>query len=405
MSTSLLYHAFGLTDCQYQATNFIDSNVYFKVSLNKRLIRCPECRHRKVTIKEFIPRTIKTIPIGKKSVFIQLDIPRVYCLKCLITRQVKLPFARPHSRYTRSFERMVIQLSNVMTMKHIAQWLKVGWDVVKNIIKRRLKQVYNKPKLVGLKRIAIDEIYLGKSQGFMTIVLDLVTGRVVYTALGKHSEALNPFWLRLKHNKIKIDAVATDMGAAYIKAVRENIPEAILVFDHFHIIKLFNEKLTRLRRDLFNDLECAEEKKALKGTRWLLLKRPDNLKDNSNERQRLEHALEINKPLSIAYYLKEDLAQIWRQESKEEAEAWLNEWASKAQASGVNILQKFAKKLLLWRRNILAYYDTNKLSTGPLEGVNNKIKTLKRMAYGYRDQEFFQLKILALHESKSGLHG
>jgi transposase len=226
---------------------------------------------------------------------------------------------------------------------------------------------------------------LGKKQGYMTLVLDLKSGAVVFTALGRKGEVLDPFWKRLKRFKTSILAVATDMGPAYIKAVRDNLPYATLVFDHFHIIKRFNEKLSKLRRDLHTQVESIEQKKVLKGTRWLLLKRADNLNEETDEKKRLEEALKLNAPLAAAYYLKG--------------------WIKRADASGVNMLMKFANKLATWRSCVLAYYDTGGLSTGPLEGVNNKVKTMKRMAYGYRDMEFFQLKIKALHESRYGLTG
>ena len=141
----------------------------------------------------------------------------------------------------------------------------------------------------------------------------------------------------------------------------------------------------------------------LKGTRWLLLKNPENLK-NWKEHERLEEALRLNQPLATAYYLKEDLRQLWEQPDKDAATAFLQDWIARAQSSGIGILIKIAKTLALYRTGILAYYDYP-ISTGPLEGTNNKIKTMKRQAYGFRDLEFFKLKILALHETKYALVG
>ena len=403
MSTSLLYHAWGIDHCDYSRTNYQQGAINFKIEVRDRLICCSHCKSREVIQKGKINRRIKTLPIGRKPVFIELEIPRVYCLHCQVTRQIELPFARAHSRTTKALERYVIELSGMMTIKDIAHLLQTSWDFIKNIIKRHLKKKYDKPKLGKLKYIAIDEIYLGKKQGYMTLVLDLKSGAVVFTALGKKGEVLSPFWKRLKRFKTTIQAVATDMGPAYIKAVQDNLPNATLVFDHFHIIKLFNEKLTKLRRDLHTQVENVEQKKVLKGTRWLLLKRADNLNEETNEKQRLEEALKLNAPLATAYYLKEDLGLLWKQESKEDATNYLKGWIKRAEASGINMLIKFAKKLATWRSCVLAYYDTGGLSTGPLEGVNNKVKTLKRMAYGYRDMEFFQLKIKALHECRYAL--
>ncbi len=252
--------------------------------------------------------------------------------------------------------------------------------------------------------MAIDEIYLGKRTGYLTVVMDLNSGAVIEVAKGKDAAALDIFWKRLKRSQAEVEAVATDMGPAYIKAVRENLPEATLVFDHFHVIKLYNEKLTKLRRAIANE---ADElgKKTLKGTRWLLMKIPCNLNIEKNEHTRLQEALQLNQPLATAYYMKDDLRQVWLQEDKESAALILDDWIKRAAASGINMLKKFAKTLAAYRSGILAYYDFDGLSTGPLEGTNNKIKTLQKMAYGFRDMEFLKLKIKGLHESKYALVG
>jgi transposase len=201
----------------------------------------------------------------------------------------------------------------------------------------------------------------------------------------------------------RIEAVAMDMSAAYRQAVATHLPGAKIVFDHFHVIKLFNDKLSDLRRSLYHRAE-ADQKKVLKGARWLLLKNPENLNAEKDEKSRLEEALELNKPLATAYYLKEDLRRFWEQPGKRFATAFLNDWLKKAEASGVKMLQQMAKTLAAHRSGLLAYYDAM-ITSGPLEGTNNKIKTLKRQAYGFRDQEFFKLKILAIHESRYELVG
>jgi len=235
------------------------------------------------------------------------------------------------------------------------------------------------------------------------VVLNLRSGVIVYVGDGKGVDALDAFWKRVRHARAKIKAVATDMSKAYIRAVREHLPRAVHVFDHFHVVKLFNEKLTAFRRELYHEL-CRGQKKILKGTRWLLLKNPENLDPEHRERERLEEALALNTPLTTAYYLKEDLRQIWLQADKATARRVLTDWIGRAQASGIAMLQQFARTLREHRRGILAYYDY-RISTGPLEGTNNKIRTMQRQAYGFRDHEFFKLKILGLHETKHALVG
>ena len=136
----------------------------------------------------------------------------------------------------------------------------------------------------------------------------------------------------------------------------------------------------------------------------MLLKNPENLNPLRNERERLEEALRLNKPLATAYYLKEDLRQIWLQKDKATARWVLDDWTRRAKASGIAMLEKFANTLRLYRTGILAYHDYP-ISPGPLEGTNTKIQLMKRQAYGFRDQEFLKLKIYALHEAKYALVG
>jgi transposase len=194
------------------------------------------------------------------------------------------------------------------------------------------------------------------------------------------------------------------MSPAYIQAVRENLGDAIHVFDHFHVVKLFNEKLSDFRRELYREATEKMDKDVLKGTRWLLLKNPENLDPKKKERERLEEALRMNQPLATVYYMKEDWRQIWMQPDKETARQVLDDWIRRAEASCIKVLQKFAVTLARHRRGILAYYDC-RISTGPLEGTNNKIKTMQRQAYCFRDKQFFKLKILAAHEAKYALVG
>jgi transposase len=345
-----------------------------------------------------------TLPIGRKRVVIELAIQRIECKDCGAIRQVKVDFADENSRYTRAFERYVLDLSSHTTISDAADHLGVSWDVVKDIQKRYLQRKFARPKLGRLKHIAIDEIYVGKRHKFLTIVLDLETGAVVFVGEGKGGDALEPFWKRLKYARAKIEAVAIDMSQAYVRAVTSNLPKAILVFDHFHVIKLFNEKLTQLRRDLYREAIDVLQKEVLKGVRWLLLKNPENLNERRNERKRLEDALQLNQPLACAYYLKEDLRQIWDQPNKARAKVALEDWIRRAAASGIRMLQKFAKTLAAHAAGILAYYDYP-ISTGPLEATNNKIKTMQRQAYGFRDQVFFKLKIYALHLTTYALVG
>jgi transposase len=404
MSTSLLYHAFGLVGYQYVSQHFEGGRVTFRIEQPRERLRCPSCDSTELWIHGRVERNFRTVPIGSKPVSIQFNVPRVYCFDCGETRQVKIAFADPKKRYTRAFERYVLDLSRHMTIKDVAEHLQVSWDTVKDIQACSLQRRFGKPKLHKLKEIAIDEIAIGKGHHYVTVVLNLRSGAVVFVGDGKGAEALEPFWKRLRRARARIQAVATDMSAAYVRAVRDNLSGAVHVFDHFHVVKLFNDKLSAFRRELYHQAQTEGERKILKGTRWLLLKNPENLDTEANERERLEQALRLNQPLAIAYYLKEDLRQIWSQPDKRTARRVLRDWLTRARASGIRMLIQFADTLEEHQKGVLNYYNY-RISTGPLEGTNTKIQLMKRQAYGFRDRAFFKLKILGLHETKHALVG
>jgi transposase len=403
MSASIVYHGFGIRGYQYERSFYEDGTVTFVISQARDRLRCPRCGSSHVERRGEVTRAFRLLPIGRRPVQVVLDVARVFCERCWITRQVKVGFADEHRRHTRSFERYVLELSQHMTMKGVARHLQISWDTVKEIQKRHLERHYARPKLRHLKEIAIDEICVGRKR-FLTTVLDLCTGAVVFVGNGRGSDALKPFWKRLKSSRAKIKAVAIDMSNAYTKAVRENLSDAVLVYDHFHIIKLYNEKLTGLRRDLYREAIEGLHKEVLKGIRWLLLKNPENLDPKKRERERLDEALKLNETLFVAYYMKDQLRLLWSQPDKRTARQFLNGWIQLANFSGIRMLMSFAKTLAAHREGILAWYDYP-ISTGPLEGTNNKIKTMQRQAYGFRDHDFFILKIMAIHEATYELVG
>jgi len=404
MSTSLLYHAFGVRGYRYRKTAYIEGEVVFTIEQPRESYRCPVCGSDDVIGRGQTCRRFRTVSIGGKPVYLVLAVPRVECRRCGAVRQVKIGFADPRVTYTQSFRRYALELSRYMTIKDVAEHLGISWDVIKEIQKVDLQRRFGRPKLRHLRQIAIDEISTAKGHRYLTIVLDLESGAVVHVGRGKGGDALKDFWTRLRHSGAKIEAVATDMSPAYIDAVATHLPKATLVFDRFHVIKLYNDKLSDLRRALYHQFQDTMEKNVLKGVRWLLLKRPENLDPTRNEPKRLEEALRLNEPLAIAYYLKEELNEVWEQDDEEAAQALLMDWITYAESTGIRMLHQFARTLRFHARGILAYYDYP-ISTGPLEGTNNKIKTMKRQAYGFRDPEFLKLKILGIHETKYALVG
>ncbi len=295
----------------------------------------------------------------------------------------------------------MVELSRVMTLVDVSALTGLGWDTVKEIVQKQLQHDDGRPRLKDLKYLAIDEIYVGKRKKFYTRVLDLETGRSVWVGHGRGQAALGKFWRRLRLSKAKIQAVAMDMSGAYWAAVLEHLPGMAVVFDRFHIIKLMNEKRDKLRRALVREAPGAM-RQTIKVTRYLLLTRAAHLA--VGQLPKLEGALKLNEPLSQAYYLKEELSLLWEQPSRAAMESFLRQWCERAMATGIGLLRQMAKTLLLHTRGILSWWE-HRINSGKMEGVNNKIKTLTRRAYGYRDEAFFILKLLFLHHANFKLVG
>ena len=367
MSTSLLYHAFGIRGYVYSRTQYDNGQVIFTIHQEPEEYRCSACGSSRVISRGQVDRWFQSPPIGGHPTVVVLPIPRVECRACGLVRQVEISFADPRRSYTKSFERYALELSRSMTIADVAHHLNVGWDLIKDIQKRDLTRRYAKPKLKRLRYIAIDEIAVAKGHRYLTVVMDLVSGAIVFVGDGKGADALKPFWKRLRPSKARIEAVAMDMSAAYWGAVMTHLPKAKIVFDHFHVIKLFNEKLSDLRRALYREATEVMKKQVLKGTRWLLLKNRENLDPEKDEKRRLKEALALNEPLATAYYMKDDLRQFWDQPGKAFATMFLDGWIRRAEASGIRILQQMGKTLAAHRSGLLAYYDVM-ISSGPTGG-------------------------------------
>ncbi len=240
---------------------------------------------------------------------------------------------------------------------------------MKDIEKAWLEKKYKKIRLKDVSILGIDEVYLGKILGYITICRDLESGAVLYVGKGKGVDALKKFRKRIKRRAKQIVAVAMDMSNAYTAWVKEVLPDADIVYDHFHVIKLMNERMDGLRRRTMNKL-AAEELKAL----------------------RFEF-----KDLGTASLMKEYLRNIYKMANTcSLARTAFLLWCEKAEASGIQCLKQMAKTIRHRLKGLLAFWRHNRITSASQEGFNNKIGWLTRQAYGYRDERYLLLKIYDL---------
>lgn len=399
MESSYLYHALGVSrDYKYHATEYKDNSIILKLKSSPRKnTKCPHCGHKHVIKYGVVHRKLHALPVGPKRQYLQLSIQRYQCKECGKVFQEEIPFCHGNASYTVRFAAYVIDLLRIDgTISNIAKHLGIGWDMVKDLHKAYLKRRYSKPSLSKVKRIGIDEFAVRKGHVYKTIVVDLDTGRIIHVGDGKGGDALTGFWKRIKRNKVKLELVTSDMSAAFIASVAENAPEATHVYDKFHVVKLVNEAVDKVRRSVWHQEKDMEQRKLIKGTRWMLLSK-DLDKFDKEQRERFDNILKTNEPLFKAYYLKEDINQLWMQTDKEQAEKYLQYWCDRARESKLPAMVKVANSLLARRTGILAWYDC-RVTNAILEGTNNKIKVLKRKAYGYRDDEYFKLLLLGMKD-------
>jgi len=403
MSTSLLYHAWGIRGYNYLATRYENGTVIFELEPNSNNLVCTNCQSSNWIYKGYRVRTLQTLPIGPRKVFLEVKIPRILCHDCQSLNEIDPPFAEPLRTYTKALEGYAVELCRITTIKGTSRITGLSWHIVKDIDKRYLQKKYKKVPLKDIRYLAIDEFAIAKGHRYMTCVINLQSGKILHVGDGKDGNAVIPFLQRLKHSRhYELEAVAIDMSPAYLSAVRETLVDVPIVFDHFHVIKRMNEHLDDLRRSIFRKADDSTQQ-ILKGVRFLILMGSENLteleKVTPGSQDRLNKALAINQPLNIGYYLKEKLRTLWNLKTKKQGSSLLKEWCQEAYSSDIFQMKKMANTLQSHKAQILAYFD-HPISTGPLEGINNKIKTLKRQSYGFRDMEYFKLRLFDLHETQ-----
>ena len=396
MQTSFLYQMMGAENQICTRTEYSQGGAILHIQTKENKICCPRCHKKDYVCSGTVTREFKSLPMGNRPITLRMTVQRIRCNHCGCTIQEHIPFAWAKCQYTKRLAVYIQSLCQYMTIKAVADHLGMSWNTVKEINKEYLRRKYGKPGLDGLKYIGIDEFAVKKGHVYMTIVADLESGQVVYVGDGKGKDALDGFWKRLSRSKCNIKAVSTDLSGAFISAVREHLPDATLVFDHFHVIKLANDALDKVRIDTYKELDSKEKSSAIKGLRWILLGNGERLKSESAA-ERLDQALKVNANLATSYYLKEELRRVWNQNGKEQAEVILFNWIKEARGSGIRHMTRLADTIEQHMDGLLAYYDY-KISSGKVEGINNKIKTIKRQAFGFRDSDYFKLRILSMHD-------
>lgn len=399
MSTSLLYHAYGISGVQHQSIKFEAGAII----MHAQMVDQPHCKCGciRTIFKGQKRRLFKMVPFGGKPCFLNVLLHRVACPQCGIKWWPQLPFMKGKFRMVRSMIAHVLDLLHFSTLLDVSRFLKISWNVVKRIHKEKLTALYKTISLEDLEFITVDEFSIRKGHEYMTVFTDLRSGRIIHAVEGRTIENVAPFFKKLARRAPKLKAIAMDMSKSYYPAAQEYLPHVDVVFDHFHVTALLNKALDEVRKDQQQALIEADAK-VLKGSRFLFLTNYDNL-DLENQ-TRLGALLALNEPLYLAHSLKEQFQLFWEKDSVAEAEHFLIQWGIDALATGLKPLKRIVKTLNQYKTGLLNYFK-HRISNAAAEGINNKIKTMKRQAYGFRDMEYFKLRLYHLHESRYAFVG
>ncbi len=401
MSTSNLYHAHGIKGVEYKSTTYERGAIFYSVEMVHQKNACPKCSCQSHHFKGQKIRRFKMTPVGSKKCYLDVLLHRVKCSECGHQWWPRLPCMKGKFQMTRSLIQYAFDLLSISTILDVSRLLGVSWNVIKRIHKMKLERLYRKIPLEEVRYISVDEFAVKKGHEYMTVFSDIESGRIIHAIEGRKVEDISPFLVELNKKAKNLKAIAMDMSVPYISAVQQFLPRIDIVFDHFHVNALMNKALDDVRKEQQQNLNQSGEK-ALKGNRFLLLKNYENLEPEFKDR--LEAILQINEPLFKAYALKEQFHLFWRQESLAKAWVFLDQWITDAMATGIRRLKRVAETLDNHRIGLLNYFK-HKITNAAAEGINNKIKTMKRQAYGFRDMAYFKLRLYHLHEQRYAFVG
>lgn len=354
---------------------------------------CSGCGQAIAAVHEYEERWVRDLPILDADTHLCVQQRRLACPTCG-PRVEKIGWLDRYARYTRRLAQSVARMCQGTTIKNTAAFYGLSRRTVKRIDKAYLEETLGPPDLSAVEAIAMDEFAIQKGHRYATVIIEPIRKEVLWVGRGRGREDVRPFFELLGlEGCARLKAVAMDMNGAYEEEVRAQCPQAEVVFDLFHVVaKYGREVIDRVRVDEANRLKHDQAaRKVVKGSRWLLLRNPENIK-RDEDRVRLDELLAANRKLARVYILKEDLKTLWDYRHAGYAWRFWLDWYARAIRSRIEPLKAFARRLKAKIDGVLSHCRWP-LHTSLLEGINNKIKVIKRMAYGFRDDDYFFLKI------------
>ncbi len=362
---------------------------------------CPTCDSVTTQVHDRQERWVRDLPWAGNHCALVIPARRFRCDHCRRPFTERLAAIAPHARCTRRYEDHLVEQCRGTTIQAVHRREGLGYKAVEGLYYRLAAQRHRATPVSPVRRLGIDEIALRKGHDQYVLVLsDLDQGCVLTVLPDRTKEALEAYLATWSaEQRAAITDVALDLWEPYHLAVQAWLPTAQITADRFHVMQNLNDRVTEARRTL--QRRAPEEEKAhLKGYRWLVVKNADELSDE--EQAKLETMFAVSPALKRLHELKEAFRAVFETApDRATAQEQLADWVQEVEQSGVASLTKFVSTLRNWWEVILNYFQ-DRLSSGFVEGMNNKLKVIKRLAYGFGNFEHFRLRVLV--ECDGGMH-
>jgi transposase len=366
---------------------FRDRELNLWVKPYKNGCLCPRCKRRGRIIRTMHGQRVwRDIAICGWSVFFWYHPREIQCRRHGRIQE-DIPWADAYARVTYRFEYVLLVYCQLMTQKAAAKILHIPKSTLSDLLHRTITRIREGHRIRGLKTIGVDEISYCKGHKYATVVYDLDRSCVVWVSMGKGRETIDKFFTEQlsDYQKRQIKWACCDMSQTYIGAIEEHCPNATLVLDHFHIVKALNNAVDEVRKEQWREASI-DERKALKGLRWLLFKHSSH---RSKKDSRILNALRKgNRRIHRAWVLKDEFEHFWEYKAPWAAEKFLKRWSTTALKSRLEPIRDFVKMLRKQMHRIITFVES-KLTNAMAEGLNRIIRIVKNRASGFRSLTAF----------------
>lgn len=381
----------GIKEIQVDRVDWQDQCLHIYCSSAFEEALCPQCLNKRQVINQTYERQFRDFPITGKEVYLHLNQRQFYCQDCDRYFNEQFSFVDPKRTMTRRYERYVYECCKASTIQKISAQENLVWHTVNEVYQRGAREELRERPVSKIRVLGMDEFAVKKGhRNFATVIVDLERAEIIDILEYRDQEKLIGYFKGLGPEWCDgIEVFCSDMWKGFINTAQVAFPNATLVVDRFHFFSYLNKAVDSQRKNLRRQFKDQEDFKRLK---WALLKNAENL--TADQKKKLARVFLLSPQLKLIYEYKEKFRSIFDQHlTREHGEIELNRWIEEAKSMNNKYLNQFLYMLNDWKDSVLSYF-THRFTTSIIEGINNTIKTVKRMGYSFRNFVNFKQRVL-----------